>query len=57
MIFVFFDTKILVLLPYDYAVRLGSKEKWLKKKCHGNTNFTDPTLDLFFRRGYYHFSF
>ena len=45
------------LLPCTYAVRLGSKKKWGFKKSHGNAIFTDPTFDLFFRRGYYHFSF
>jgi hypothetical protein len=55
--FQFFPSNISRLLPYAYAVRLGSKKKCIFEKRHGKTIFTDPTFDLFFRRGYYHFSF
>lgn len=57
IIFPVFSLVFSGLLPYAYAVRLGSKKKWGFKKSHGNAIFTDPTFDLFFRRGYYHFSF
>ena len=38
-----------ILLPCDYAVRPGSKKKCTFYKSHGNTIFTDPTFDFFFR--------
>jgi len=55
--FSYFHFGISILLPSAYAVRLGLGKKWVFQKMHGNTIFTDPTFDLFFRRGYYHFSF
>jgi len=56
-IFHIFSYGIYALLPLVYAVREGSSKKWVLEKSHGNTKFTDPTFDFFFRSGYYHFSF
>ena len=56
-IFLFFGLIVSILLPCDYAVRLGSRKKQIFEKWNGNPKFTDPTFDFFYRQWDYHLLF